>query len=228
MSINQHKEFNGVAIVMDKKEARVSHFEIARVLDIQAKSTLQLITDYEADFNELGVLRFENAKPLKGTSGGRPERIAYLNEDQSFLLLSYSRNTEKVRCTKVRMVKAFKAARDALALHETQYLPMHHACHDGVHQIAMQARAQGSTTPEAMFHINVEKLINKVFGFPPHMRHTLTPQPQTQVSMAYTIYEQSTQHVLSQGLPANDAYALAKPLIEQLAGMMNIQQLGAA
>ena len=44
MSINQHKEFNGVAIVMDKKEARVSHFEIARVLDIQAKSMMQLIT----------------------------------------------------------------------------------------------------------------------------------------------------------------------------------------
>lgn len=228
MSINQQKEFNGVAIVMDKKEARVSHFEIARVLDIQAKSTLQLITDYEADFNELGVLRFENAKPLKGTSDGRPERIAYLNEDQSFLLLSYSRNTEKVRCAKVRMVKAFKAARDALALHETQYLPMHHALHDKQHLIALKAKADGSKTAESVFHMNGEKLINRVFGFDAGTRSTLSVGQKAAVSMAYSIYANCCDHVLNQGLPANDAYALAKPRIEQLAGIMDIQQLGAA
>lgn len=219
---------SGIAIVVDKTEARVSHFEIARVLDIQAKSMLQLITDYENDFNELGVLRFENAKPLKGTSGGRPERIAYLNEDQSFLLLSYSRNTETVRRAKVRMVKAFKAAREALTQHETHYLPTHHVCHDGVCQIVMQARAQGSTTPEAVFHMNVEKLINKVFGLQVNMRHLLTLQELAQVSMAYSIYASCCDHVLKQGLPANDAYKLAKPRIEHLARMVKIERLEAA
>lgn len=216
---------NGVAIVVDKKEARVSHKEIAAMLDIEPRSAMQTLNDNRSDFEELGILRFQNAV-IKGR--GQPEKVAYLNEDQCFLLLSHSKNTTASRRAKLNMVKAFKAARDALTQNEMQYLPMHHACHDSVHQIAMQARAQGSNTPEAMFHMNVEKLINKVFGFPPHMRDTLTPQQQTQVSMAYTIYEQSTQHVLSRGLPANDAYTLAKPRIEQLAGMMNIQQLGAA
>lgn len=228
MNINQNKEFNGVAIVMDKKEARVSHFELSKILNVKPRSTMKLILQYQDVLETHGLMRFKIAARLKGKHGGGDEQIAMLNENQSFFILTLSRNTVQAVQAKSNLVHAFKNARDALTQHETQYLPMHHACHDGVHQIAMQARAQGSTTPEAMFHMNVEKLINKVFGFPSHMRHTLTPQQQTQVSMAYTIYEQSTQHVLNQGLPANDAYALAKPRIEQLAGMMNIQQLGAA
>lgn len=216
---------SGIAIVVDKTEARVSHKDIAAALNLESRSMMRLLTDNIKDFEELGLLRFKNAI-IKGR--GQPERIAYLNEDQSFLLLSYSRNTETVRRAKVRMVKAFKAAREALTQHETQYLPMHHACHDSVRQIAMHARAQGSTTPEAMFHMNIEKLINKVFGLQVNTRHMLTPQVQTQVSMAYSISASCCDHVLKQGLPANDAYALVKPRVEQLANMMRIERLGEA
>jgi hypothetical protein len=46
--------------------------------------------------------------------------------------------------------------------------------------------------------------------------------------MAYVIYVECSEYVLVNDLPANDAYSLAKPRIQQLAEMMNVKQLGAA
>ena len=74
---------SGIAIALDKDEPLVSHRDISIALGIEPRSMMQLIKDYLCDFQELGVVRFQNAKPPKGTDGGRPERIAYLNEDQS-------------------------------------------------------------------------------------------------------------------------------------------------
>lgn len=64
--------------------------------------------EIEKDF---GVIRFENGKPLKGSKGGRPERFAWLTEEQATLLMTYSKNTEPVRCCKRKLVKAFAEAR---------------------------------------------------------------------------------------------------------------------
>ena len=46
--------------------------------------------------------------------------------------------------------------------------------------------------------------------------------------MAYAVYEECSEYVLVNDLPANDAYSLAKPRIQQLAEMMNLKQLEAA
>ena len=216
---------HGVTLVIDKKEPRVSHFDIAKELEIQAYNAIRQVDDWLSDFEELGVVVFQTRKPPKGTEGGRPERVAYLNEDQCFLLLSYSRNTATVRRAKINRIKAFKAAREALAQNKEQYLPLYHACHDSVHQIAIKAKQCGSTTPERMYHMNVERLINKTLGIEAGTRHTLKPQQKAAVSMAYLIYEESCMQTLEAGLPANDAYAMARPRIEQLAAMTNTQRL---
>ncbi len=64
--------------------------------------------EIEADF---GVYRFENAKPIKGSQGGRPERYTFLTEEQATVLMTYSRNTDKVRHCKRKLVKAFTEAK---------------------------------------------------------------------------------------------------------------------
>jgi len=60
---------------------------------------------------EFGVFRFENGKPLKASSGGRPERYAFFTEEQATVLMTYSRNTEQVRKCKRKLVKAFTEAK---------------------------------------------------------------------------------------------------------------------
>ena len=81
---------DGVQIAIDKHQPCVSHKIIADALGVDKRSVFRLLTDYQNDFEKFGVLRFEIAKPIKGKDG-RPERIAYLNEDQCFLLLTYSK-----------------------------------------------------------------------------------------------------------------------------------------
>jgi len=64
--------------------------------------------EIERDF---GVFRFQNGKLLKGLRGGRPERFAWLTEEQATILMTYSRNTEQVRCCKRKLVLAFAEAK---------------------------------------------------------------------------------------------------------------------
>ena len=88
---------------------------IAQDLGITHKSLFETLDNYlhriEAAF---GVVRFETEKPLKGSKGGRPERVAYLTEDQSTLLMSFSRNTPRVVDCKVALVQAFSQAKQLI------------------------------------------------------------------------------------------------------------------
>ncbi|QKQ46799.1 Rha family transcriptional regulator [Achromobacter denitrificans] len=82
---------------------------LAGQLGIQHRSVFKLVRDYESNFAELGKVRFE-ISPSDGSTG-QEQKHALLNEDQSYLLLTFSRNTAKVRQLKVNLVKAFKQAR---------------------------------------------------------------------------------------------------------------------
>lgn len=73
-----------------------------------------LIRTYQSDFEVFGEVTLVAAegKPLQHGGFSNPETYYYLNEDQSYLLLTYSKNTPKVRQAKVNLVKAFKEARE--------------------------------------------------------------------------------------------------------------------
>lgn len=88
---------------------------VAQKLGIAPKNLLETLDNYleriEAAF---GVVRFETEKPLKGSKGGRPERVAYLTEEQATLLMTFSRNTSRVVECKVALVQAFSQAKQIL------------------------------------------------------------------------------------------------------------------
>ena len=218
---------DGVQIAIDKNEPRISHKVMAETLGVTAKSAMQLITDYQSDLEEMGVMRFQNAKPTS-ENGGRPERIAYLNEDQCYLLLTYSRNTAKARAAKIQLVKAFRSAREAVVHRQTQYLPMYHTAHDGIQAIARKAQANGSTTPESVHHMNYEKLINTVFGLDANMRDRLTVAQQCNVTAAYSLIERLTLEADKQGFDHHQTYQLVKTKLTGMAGLLNTNVLEVA
>ena len=78
-----------------KGEWRIDSRVLAQLMDNQHESVLKLLTAFDDDFRQLGVFRFQIGKPPAGSSGGRPEKYAFLNEDQTYLLLTYSRNTTR-------------------------------------------------------------------------------------------------------------------------------------
>ena len=106
-------------------EPRVDSRLIADQLGVEHESTRKIIEQYQADFDEFGVSRFEIAKPPKGSVGGRPEKFALLNEEQAYLLLTYSQNTAQARELKKRLVRAFSEYRKgASGARSTALLPV--------------------------------------------------------------------------------------------------------
>ena len=87
---------------------------IAEFAGVKHHAIQQLLTKHESDFTEFGVLAFEMRKPPAGSQGGRPETIYHLNEQQATLLMTYLRNTERVRAFKKELVRQFYAMRTEL------------------------------------------------------------------------------------------------------------------
>ncbi|MCI1287278.1 MAG: Rha family transcriptional regulator [[Lactobacillus] timonensis] len=71
------------------------------------KVVKNLIRYHRNDLTEFGVLHFENAKPLKGSKGGRPQKTYHLNEQQATLLITYLDNTPQVNQFKKNLVREF-------------------------------------------------------------------------------------------------------------------------
>ncbi|MGP0172355.1 Rha family transcriptional regulator [Pseudomonas sp. NCHU5208] len=99
---------NVIHLTQYQNETRVDSRVIAEQLGNQHESSMRLIRTYKTDFEELGILRFQIGEII---GRGQPEQFALLNEDQAYLLLTYSRNTKKVRALKVNLVIAFREAR---------------------------------------------------------------------------------------------------------------------
>lgn len=87
---------------------------IAEFAGVKHHAVQQLITKHEADFREFGVIAFEMRKPPAGSKGGRPETVYHLTEEQATLLMTYLKNTERVRSFKKELVRQFYAMREEL------------------------------------------------------------------------------------------------------------------
>lgn len=101
-----------IVLIEQKSDPRVDSRLIAQQLGKKHRSIYRLIADHQEDYEVFGILRFEIAE-IDGR--GQPERFALLNEDQSYLLLTYTRNTDQTRRLKVALVKAFGQARRTAA-----------------------------------------------------------------------------------------------------------------
>lgn len=89
-------------------EPRIDSRLIAEQLDVEHKNTRELILKYQDDFEEFGKVLFETEASGKTN---QPQKFALLNEDQSYLLLTYTQNTTQARELKKRLVQAFADAR---------------------------------------------------------------------------------------------------------------------
>lgn len=87
---------------------------IAEFAGVQHHAVQQLITKHEADFKEFGIIAFEMRKPPAGSKGGRPETVYHLNEEQATLLMTYLKNTPRVRAFKKELVRQFYIMREEL------------------------------------------------------------------------------------------------------------------
>lgn len=146
-----------LALTTTTTEARIDTRLLAKQLGIEHHNALALVSKHPADFNQFGKVLFQT-EPSPDSRTGQKEKFALLNEDQSFLLLTYSRNTARVRGLKVKLVKAFGEARRAADMRQTDYLPVYHALHDQIKTLA------AGSPNERFIHMNCNKALNKFAG----------------------------------------------------------------
>ncbi|WP_445658338.1 Rha family transcriptional regulator [Achromobacter sp. NCFB-sbj8-Ac1-l] len=185
-----------------KGEHRIDSRVLAQHLGNRHESVSKLLTAYADDFRELGILRSQIGE-IQGR--GQSGKYAMLNEDQAYLLLTYSRNTAKVRALKVRLVLAFREARQAQDLAQVEYLPTYHALHNEIHALA------GRSPNERFVHMNVNKLVNKAIGIGAGERGRLNMPRQSMLIaaqyVASTAMHGATDH--------HERYAQARDALER-------------
>lgn len=93
-------------VTLQDGQAVTTSLAIAEGVGIQHKNVLELIRIYIKDLEQLGGVAFET-RPFETKGGTQTREIAWLNERQATLILSYMRNSEVVRQFKLRLVTRF-------------------------------------------------------------------------------------------------------------------------
>jgi hypothetical protein len=95
---------------------------VAKAFKLTHQHIREQIEAHEPEISRLGVFRFETGKPIKGSIGGRPERYFWLNFDQTIYLLTLTNTTAETKEFRVRLILAFRAAREKLRPIDTMLL----------------------------------------------------------------------------------------------------------
>lgn len=199
-------------LTLVKNERRADTRLLAKHLGNQHKNVFELVKNYRADFEQFGILRFQTEE-IEGR--GQPEKFALLNEDQAYLLLTYSRNSTKVRALKVKMVKAFAEARRAAEVRQVEYLPAYHQLHD-----AIKVAANGSPN-ERFIHMNANKALNQLAGVESGQRAGAGSLQQSILAVGSALAAQALQN-------ATDGHGLHKRIkaaLEPLTGILALPEV---
>lgn len=206
---------NGLPVVVAKDGPRIDSRVVADLLGIENRALLQNIDARLDKFKGFGVVTFQMQKPPKGSKGGMPVRYALLTEDQAYFAATLSRNTERAVEVKFQLVLAFREARKAQEIKHGQYLPFHHLAHGATQQMAIHAANSGSETPERIFHVNIEKMVNAAFGIQPGQRDQLSAAQRNAISAAYQIISAAIADTLANGGDHHLAYQEAKHRVSE-------------
>ena len=199
---------------------------LADNLGIQHKNTLALIDANKQEFEEFGRLAFETRKgePLQHGGFAKATRIALLNEDQSYFLLTLTRNTKRTKHLKVELVKAFSRFRKHQQS-EADYLPYYHELHDNIKTLADRAHQNGSLADERLFHSNFNRVINKAFGLEAGQRPNLPPKLRAKITAANVIAGDIVQQCITAGLDHKTTYLKVKQAVLALAAPIRLEVL---
>lgn len=213
-----------------KDEVYTTSEIIAEHAQVQHHAVQQLISVYENDFKEFGVIAFEMRKPPAGSKGGRPETIYHLNEQQATLLMTYLRNNDVVRAFKKELVRQFYAMREIIwkQQYERQTETWQAARIEGkktrrletdaIKLFVEYAKAQGSKNPDK-YYGNFTKLANKVAGILPGSRDLATTAQLFDLRVIENVIDKAIMNEIADCTEYHKAYQNVKIKVLQVAAL---------
>lgn len=196
------------------------------------KSVIRLINEHKTEFEEdWGTIRFSD---LKSTNplGGRPTKIAWLNEPQATFLITLLRNNEIVVKFKKKLVCDFYKMREILLNRQNlQWQELRGATKAGykslsaaVHELYEWAVSHGCKAPEKVFYQNFARLMNKTLGIAPNNRDTLNLWQLFEIEKLQFIAQTIIKGLLAQGVDYHQPYQNCKLAFESYARLSYINQ----
>lgn len=194
------------------------------------RSLTKLISDNSIDFEEFGVLRFENAKPKAGSKGGRPEKGYIISEQQFTFLITLVRSSEVANQLKKRLVKEFFRMREQLQ-ELGQYAKVRSDGKayrkketDVIKQFVEMAKAQGASDGISNLYSTLTSMENKALFVLeqnyPNIRDVLNTGQLMQVCVADQIVERVYAEAIETNMHYKDAYKLAKERVNAYAAVV--------
>ena len=176
---------------------------IAKVSGVTRDAVQKLIMKYENDFSDYGKLGFE----IRPSENGQNIKVYLLSEEQATLLLTYMKNTKKVREFKKELVRQFYMMRKLLTEKQTsEWIQMRQsgkltrkAETDTIKELVELAKEQGSTHPD-MLYMTYSKLANKMAGISNRDNASFTQLNDL------NIFEQIILKIIQQGIMADKNY----------------------
>ena len=143
---------------------------IATGFGVQHQNTRELVDKYSEKFQSFGSLRFET-EVKKREIGATQEKFYLLNEDQTYFLLTLTRNTAQVVDLKQRLVMAFAEFRKAQpkAAPKPRQLPRKHyqLLQSEVDEVAKWTAQPGRAKAAVWEHLRKIGNVDNVRYFPP-------------------------------------------------------------
>ncbi|MDY0961768.1 phage regulatory protein/antirepressor Ant [Massilia sp. CFBP9026] len=119
-AVSNHKQAD--LVIVQQGELMTTTVAIAGGTANSHEAVIKLVRTHLSDFEEFGGVRFE-IEPFATAGGQQKREIAFLNEDQAVLLITYMRNNVIVRRFKVALVRGFSEMRQQLNTPAAPALP---------------------------------------------------------------------------------------------------------
>lgn len=185
----------------------------------QHKNVKELIAKYQTDIEDFGTLSVSNVE----STGGRPEQIYYLNEEQATFVITLLRNSKVVVQFKKELVRQFYAMRQFLMEKQSKLWIDTRQTNkenrlketDVIKQLADYAKAQGSTHSDRLYVVYT-KLAKKIIG---GKRDSLTASEINNLTLVESIILQTINADMSIQMHYKEIYKDCKDRIEQFANI---------
>ena len=202
---------NEISIIESGKELRTDSRQLAPHLDHRHRNILENIDKYLPELQELGRVPFETGT-IETKGGPQKQRFALLNEDQCYFVLTLMRNNPRVVQVKLNLVKAFRQARNSLALTEAERQDgkqVRKLETQAIAEMVEYAKGQGSKSAE-MYYANITKMTNKALGIESGQREQMDAMMLRKIKMAETMVDIAIRDGLAAKMHYKDIYKNAK------------------
>ena len=204
---------------------------IAEGFGIEHRSLYKLVLNHKTQLEAFGLLRFEIAKPKTG----RPASYALLTEEQSLLLLTYTRSTTNTDFYRHKLIKNFTSMRKALLelslnKHNQEWLSnrskgkiARKTTTDVIKSFVEYAGNQGSKNA-ARYYCNISKMENSsiflILQKFPNLREVMDNRQLSFIESVDTIVSEALREGMEQKLPYKEIYQLAKSRVISLSNLI--------